>query len=70
MFELKFENGRGYYLRLAALDLEDRALPASFINVVEGKGKKMVEFTTLELLKRNAKVESESPRSCSSLAYD
>ena len=29
--ELKFENGRGYYLRLSALELEDRELPSLFI---------------------------------------
>jgi len=53
--ELRFENGRGYYLRLAVSDLdEDKALPGIFVNVVERK--KMVEFTTLELVKRNAKV--------------
>jgi len=52
--ELRFENGRGYYLRLSTLDLEDKALPGIFINAVDRK--KMVEFTTLELVKRNAKV--------------
>lgn len=52
--ELRFENGRGYYLRLSALDLEDKALPGVFVNIVDRK--KMVEFTTLELVKRNAKI--------------
>ena len=52
--ELKFEGGRGYYLRLPAFELEDRPLPPVFVNVV--KKKKFVEFTTLELVKRNAKV--------------
>ena len=52
--DLKFENGRGYYLRLSAFELEERNLPAVFINCVERR--KVLEFTTLELVKRNAKV--------------
>ncbi|KAH8147392.1 uncharacterized protein LAJ45_08548 [Morchella importuna] len=53
--ELKFEVGRGYYLRLSTLDLEDKSLPPIFVNVVVQK-KVVVEFTTLELVKRNAKI--------------
>jgi DNA mismatch repair protein MSH4 len=52
--ELRFESGRGYYLRLPSSDLEDRSLPAVFVNVV--KRKRFVEMTTLELMKRNLKV--------------
>ncbi|KAF8468982.1 muts domain V-domain-containing protein [Kalaharituber pfeilii] len=52
--DMKYENARGYYLRVASLDIDDKALPAVFINVVERK--KMLEFTTLELMKRNAKI--------------
>lgn len=52
--ELRFESGRGYYIRLPACDLEDRDLQDVFINVV--RRKKYVEFSTLELMKRNAKV--------------
>lgn len=55
--ELKFEIGRGYYLRLSTSDIEDRSLPPVFVNVVVRK-KVVVEFTTLELVKRNAKVMS------------
>lgn len=54
--ELKFEIGRGYYLRLSASDIEDNPLSPVFVNVVVRK-KVVVEFTTLELVKRNAKVK-------------
>ena len=53
-FELRFESGRGYFLRLNAGDLEDRSLPAIFVYPV--KRKRFVEFTTLDLVKRNKKV--------------
>ncbi|KAL0637754.1 MutS protein msh4 [Maublancomyces gigas] len=53
--ELKFEVGRGYYLRLSTSDIEDKPLPPVFVNVVVRK-KVAVEFTTLELVKRNAKI--------------
>jgi DNA mismatch repair protein MSH4 len=53
-FELRFEAGRGYFLRLPASDLDDKVLPPVFVNVV--KRKRFVELTTLELLKRNKKV--------------
>jgi DNA mismatch repair protein MSH4 len=56
--ELRFESARGYFLRLPSVDLEDRALPIIFVNVV--KRKKFVELTTLELMKRNAKVAKHS----------
>lgn len=54
-FELKFETGRGYFLRLPSSDLGDRVLPPVFVNAV--KRKRFVELTTLELMKRNLKVE-------------
>jgi DNA mismatch repair ATPase MutS len=54
LFELKFEAGRGYFLRLPASDVEERTLPSVFVNVV--KRKRFVELTTLELMKRNKKV--------------
>ena len=53
-FELRFETGRGYYLRLPCSDLDDRRFSSVFVNVV--KRKKYVELTTLELMKRNSKV--------------
>lgn len=54
--ELKYEAGRGYYLRLPASEIEDKPLPAVFVNVV--KRKKVVEFSALEMLKCNAKVNT------------
>ena len=51
--EIRFETGRGYYLRLPASDLEDKILEPVFVNVVTRK--KFVEMTTLELMKRNLK---------------
>lgn len=52
--ELRFETGRGYFLRLPASDLEGKVLDPVFVNVV--KRKKFVEMTTLELMKRNLKI--------------
>ncbi|PUU80668.1 DNA mismatch repair protein MutS [Tuber borchii] len=52
--ELKYETGRGYYLRLPASEIEDKPLPAVFVNMV--KRKKVVEFSALEMLKCNAKI--------------
>lgn len=52
--ELRFESGRGYFFRIPFAELEDRLLPEVFVNVV--KRKKFVEFSTLELTMRNAKV--------------
>jgi len=54
--ELKYETGRGYYLRLPASEIEDKPLPAIFVNLV--KRKKVVEFSALEMLKCNAKVNT------------
>lgn len=63
--ELRFESGRGYYLRLPSSDLEDRSLPAVFVNVV--KRKRFVELTTLDLMKRNLKVCLNIPRKARSI---
>ncbi|RPA93986.1 hypothetical protein L873DRAFT_1837804 [Choiromyces venosus 120613-1] len=52
--ELKYETGRGYYLRLPVSEIEDKPLPPVFVNVV--KRKKTVEFSALEMLKCNAKI--------------
>ncbi|KAG0643376.1 muts domain V-domain-containing protein [Tuber brumale] len=52
--ELKYETGRGYYLRLPASEIEDKPLPPVFVNMV--KRKKIVEFSALEMLKCNAKI--------------
>lgn len=52
--ELKFQHNRGYFLRLPPSVLEDKPLPPVFVNVIQRK--KLMEFTTLELMKRNAKI--------------
>jgi hypothetical protein len=52
--ELKYEVNRGFFLRVPTSEIQDRSLPTIFINVVERK--KMSEFTTLELVKRNSKI--------------
>ena len=52
--ELRYDNARQYYLRLDASELEDRSLPAVFINVIRRKNK--VECSTLDLRKRSQKI--------------
>lgn len=52
--QTKFENARQFYLRLRAEDLEQRDLPAVFINVFRKKDN--IECQTLDLLKRNQKI--------------
>ncbi|KAK0282897.1 MutS protein msh4 [Friedmanniomyces endolithicus] len=50
----KFENGRQFYMRLKADELEQRDLPAVFINVYRKKD--IIECQTLDLMKRNQKI--------------
>lgn len=50
----KFEHGRQFYIRLKEDELQNRNLPAVFINVVNKKG--WIECQTLDLLKRNQKI--------------
>ncbi|KAK3718865.1 MutS protein msh4 [Vermiconidia calcicola] len=52
----KFDNTRQFYLRLKAEELEQRDLPAVFINVFRKKD--IIECQTLDLLKRNGKIAS------------
>jgi DNA mismatch repair protein MSH4 len=52
--QTKFDNARQFYLRLRAEDLEQRDLPAVFINVFRKKDN--IECQTLDLLKRNQKI--------------
>ncbi|KAF2237697.1 DNA mismatch repair protein-like protein MutS [Viridothelium virens] len=52
--EMKFDNMRGFYIRVPVSELEDRALPATFTNVFRKKNK--VECQTLDLMKMNQKV--------------
>lgn len=52
--ETKFDNPRQFYLRLQATDLEQRDLPAIFINAFRKKDN--IECQTLDLVKRNQKI--------------
>jgi DNA mismatch repair protein MSH4 len=52
--QIKFDNARQFYLRLRAEELEQRDLPAVFINVFRKKDN--IECQTLDLLKRNQKI--------------
>lgn len=52
--QTKFDNVRQFYMRLPAAELEQRDLPAIFINVFRKKD--VIECQTLDLLKRNQKI--------------
>jgi DNA mismatch repair protein MSH4 len=52
--QTKFDNTRHFYLRLRAEELEDRELPAIFVNVYRKKD--MIECQTLDLVKYNQKI--------------
>ncbi|KAK5124000.1 hypothetical protein LTR85_002197 [Meristemomyces frigidus] len=52
--QTKFDNTRQFYMRLPAAELEQRDLPAVFINVFRKKD--MIECQTLDLMKRNQKI--------------
>jgi|TARA_R110002003_G_scaffold97_36_gene8033 hypothetical protein len=52
--ELKYENARQFYIRIATGELEGRDLPPIFTNVFRRKN--YIECQTLELMKRNQKV--------------
>lgn len=52
--QTKFENARQFYIRLHVDDLEQRDLPAVFINVFRKKDN--IECQTMDLLKRNQKI--------------
>ena len=51
---LKFDNGRKYWLRIAAGDVEEEGLPSMFINTIRKKDK--IECQTLILVKLNARL--------------
>lgn len=52
--QTKFDNVRHFFLRLRVDELEDRDLPAMFINVYRKKD--MIECQTLDLIKLNQKI--------------
>ncbi|EDU45523.1 DNA mismatch repair protein mutS [Pyrenophora tritici-repentis] len=51
--DLKFENARQFYIKIATSELEDKVLPPIFTNVIRRKN--YIECQTLELMKRNQK---------------
>ncbi|KAI7863458.1 muts domain V-domain-containing protein [Spinellus fusiger] len=54
--KLQFNNSKGFYLCISSIDqLSNFTLPPLFINMVEKK--KHITFTTLELLKKNFRLE-------------
>ncbi|KAH4123620.1 hypothetical protein HBI49_025660 [Parastagonospora nodorum] len=52
--ELKYESARQFYIRIPAPQIEGRDLPPIFTNVI--RRKKNIECSTLELMKRNQKI--------------
>ncbi|EMT60828.1 MutS protein like protein 4 [Fusarium odoratissimum] len=55
---LRYDNGRKYWLRLRAADFDDRPLPDLLINVVRKKDK--IECQTLDLVKLNLRLSDTS----------
>jgi DNA mismatch repair protein MSH4 len=51
---LKYDDKRKYWLRLRAVDFEDRVLPDCLVNVTRSSG--FIQCTTLDLKKLNQKV--------------
>ena len=51
--DLKFDNIRHFFIRIAVSELENRPLPPVFTNVFRKKN--MIECQTVELMKRNQK---------------
>lgn len=52
--DLKYEANRNFFIRIPTSELEDKALPPVFTNVF--KKKKTIECQTVELMKRNQKI--------------
>lgn len=52
--DLKYENGRQFYIRISKAELEGKPLPPVFTNIIRRKN--FIECQTLELMKRNQKV--------------
>ncbi|KAI9693834.1 MAG: MutS protein msh4 [Bathelium mastoideum] len=52
--DMKFDNVRGFYIRIPVSDLENRVLPSVFINIFRKKNN--VECQTLDLMKMNQKI--------------
>ncbi|KAJ4988349.1 MutS domain V [Stagonosporopsis vannaccii] len=52
--DLKYENSRQFYIKISSIELEGRTLPPVFTNVIRRKND--IECQTLELMKRNQKI--------------
>ncbi|KAH7402003.1 muts domain V-domain-containing protein [Phaeosphaeria sp. MPI-PUGE-AT-0046c] len=52
--ELKYESARHFYIRIPVAEVEGRGLPPVFTNII--RRKKYFECQTLELMKRNQKI--------------
>ncbi|KAH9867382.1 hypothetical protein IAQ61_007974, partial [Plenodomus lingam] len=52
--DLKYESARQFYMKIPLSELENKALPPIFTNVVQRK--KYIECQTVELMKRNQKI--------------
>ncbi|KAJ4339112.1 MutS protein msh4 [Didymella glomerata] len=52
--DLKYENARQFYIKIPSTELDGRGLPAVFTNVIRRKNN--IECQTLELMKRNQKI--------------
>ncbi|KAF1832898.1 hypothetical protein BDW02DRAFT_624773 [Decorospora gaudefroyi] len=55
--DLKYETARQFYIKIATSELEGKALPPVFTNVIRRKNN--IECQTVELMKRNQKVCSD-----------
>ncbi|KAI4663714.1 uncharacterized protein J4E78_004132 [Alternaria triticimaculans] len=53
VFNLKYDTARQFYMKIATTELEGKALPPIFTNVIRRKNN--IECQTLELMKRNQK---------------
>ncbi|KAI4642248.1 hypothetical protein J4E93_007392 [Alternaria ventricosa] len=56
VFNLKYDTARQFYMKIATTELEGKALPPIFTNVIRRKNN--IECQTLELMKRDEAVEA------------
>ncbi|EUC41537.1 hypothetical protein COCMIDRAFT_40313 [Bipolaris oryzae ATCC 44560] len=56
--DLKYENARQFYIKIALSELEDKALPPVFTNIIRRHNH--IECQTVELMKRNQKARDEA----------
>ncbi|KAI4949740.1 hypothetical protein J4E86_007694 [Alternaria arbusti] len=58
VFNLKYDTARQFYMKIATTELEGKALPPIFTNIIRRKNN--IECQTLELMKRNQKACDEA----------